>query len=111
MRSTRCPAKGHHASCFEITAVSISYSNAFYAAEHPFESDTQTNEARRQAAKAQHDHSDVPERPPVEPERKVEIVESRVNPPLDSIDSGHAGDDTAHLRINVKPRLVGIAEF
>ena len=82
-----------------------------HMAQHTLESDIQPDAARREAAQAQHDHADVPERPVVVPKRKIQAVQAVVYPALHALTVSEPSDHLAHLWIDVKPRTVRIRKL
>jgi hypothetical protein len=58
------------------------------AAPETLESDVHPDDAERRAAEAQHDDTDLPERPVVVPERKVEAVSHKLTKALEFMQPG-----------------------
>src|SRR6185503_11175222 len=71
----------------------------------------QTETARYESAEQKHDHADVPRRPAVVPERKIETVKAVVQPTLDSIEPMNRREHLAVLRIDIDPSLHRIGKL
>ena len=83
----------------------------FDTSSDTFHGENHTDHAQHRATGIKDDHCGLPGPALVVPEVEIKAVETVIDPSLDTLATRKASYDLAHLRINVKPRCIGIGKL
>src|SRR5205814_2107444 len=84
---------------------------ACHSAAYAPQSQARARRAQSGSAQTKANHDDIPERPAIVPERKIEAVKPMIKPPLDALAAGEQPDHPAHFRVHVDPGRLQVGEL